>query len=333
MSKKIGIGIISFAHMHAYGYASAIARNPNARLVAVADENMQRGREAAKQFGVRALYTDFRNLLKNPAVDAVVVCSENKKHCPHIIAAAEAKKHILCEKPITTTVSDAEKMISARDRNHVKLEMAFPVRFAGAAREVKQDLTNNAIGSLLAINATNHGKNPGSWFTKKKLAGGGAVMDHTVHVIDLVRWFTGAEPIEVYAEIGRLFNKKLEVDDAGILSVRFSNNMFLTLDASWSRPKSYPTWGDVTMEIVGTDGLISMDVFNQTLRVFSNMLPVASREYWGDSTDDLLIDDFVHSIIEDRPVSITAEDGVAAMRVALAAYESARKKDVVILRG
>jgi predicted dehydrogenase len=76
-----------------------------------------------------------------------------------------------------------------------------------------------------------------------------------------------------------------------------------------------------------------MDVFNQTLRVFSNRSPVASREYWGDSTDDLLIDDFVHSIIEDRPVSITAEDGIAAMRVALAAYESARKKDVVILRG
>ena len=92
---------------------------------------------------------------------------------------------------------------------------------------------------------------------QKKLSGGGAVLDHTVHVIDVWRWMLEEEVVKVYAESGQLFYPDINIDESGLLSVEFQGGAFGTLDTSWSRPNnSFPTWGDVTMEIVGEKGSI-----------------------------------------------------------------------------
>ena len=114
---------------------------------------------------------------------------------------------------------------------------------------------------VLAVKSTNHGMCPGDWFVQKELSGGGAVMDHTVHVADLLRDLLKAEAATVYAEISNQIRRS-DTDDIGIMTIEFSNGVFATLDGSWSRPpKSYPTWGDVTMEVVGTTGTATMDMF------------------------------------------------------------------------
>src|SRR5699024_6825941 len=138
-------------------------------------------------------------------IDAVIITSENSKHLYHVKEAANRNIDILCEKPIATTVKDAQKIIDICETQNVKLQTAFPVRYATPIQQAKQVLDNGDIGRVLAVKATNRGMNPGGWFLDKSLSGGGAVIDHTVHVADILRWFLQEEVIEVYGEIGTMF--------------------------------------------------------------------------------------------------------------------------------
>ena len=133
---------------------------------------------------------------------------------------------------------------------------------------VKEQMDAGKIGKVLAIAATNQGSMPGGWFIDKTLSGGGALLDHTVHVADLVRWFTGAEFADVYAEADTLFHD-IGVEDSGLLSFSMTDGTICTLDCSWSRLPHYPTWGGVTLNILGTDGYVSVDAFGQTLALYT----------------------------------------------------------------
>jgi len=235
--------------------------------------------------------------------------------------AAEAGKHVMCEKPIATTVADAWEMIDACRRHNVKLMTAFPCRYSPSMVLLKEQVDGGCIGEVLAMKGTNRGKMPGGWFIELDKSGGGAVIDHTVHVTDLMRWVTRSEPVEVYAEISnRMHGDKY--DDVGELTITFANGVFATLDTSWSRPKSFPYWGDVMLDVVGTGGVIQMNMFAQNMVHYSDEAMRVNWVHWGSNIDYQLVKDFVTSVAEDLPVSITGEDGMKALEVALAAYRS-----------
>jgi predicted dehydrogenase len=212
-------------------------------------------------------------------------------------------------------------MIDVCELHGAKLQIAFPCRFVTAVEQAKRMIDDGRIGQVLAIKGTNRGTMPGGWFTDKTLAGGGAVMDHTVHVVDLMRWFMGAEVTEVYAEIGNMIYDD-DFDDCATLTMTFDNGVFASLDPSWSRNKAYPTWGDVTLTITGTEGVLCVDAFDQKLMLYANDGPVGQQLCIADNMDLHMIKDFVECVAQDREPSITGRDGLEAMRVALAAYES-----------
>ena len=161
-------------------------------------------------------------------------------------------------------------------------------------------------------------------------AGGGAIIDHTVHLIDLIRALTGAEPAKIYAEISnRMFGQ--DYDDSGVITVDFTNKMFVSIDSSWSRPKSYPFWGNVNMDLTGTEGIAHMEMFGQKIDYYSDKAGKHLYEYWGDNADLALVGSFVRSIANDKPVEISGVDGLKAVEVALAAYRSAETGEVVDL--
>ncbi|WAH35569.1 Gfo/Idh/MocA family protein [Alicyclobacillus dauci] len=323
------VGIISFAHMHAHAYTEALKHIPDVELSIISDENEERGMIASDKFDVPYV-SDYHDLLDTD-VDAVIVCAENAQHARIVVAAAQAKKHVLCEKPIATTVEDAVRMVEACEEHGTILQIAFPVRFQPSIRRVKALIDEGKLGRILAIRGTNRGQNPGGWFVDPELSGGGAVMDHTVHVIDLMRWFTGSEVREVYAEIDTHFNQDLRVDDCGLLVFDFENGVVASHDPSWSRCKTYPTWGDVTLEVIGTDGVVEVDAFAQAMTLHSDTLGHATYQNWGDDMDQLLVADFVHSVRAKQDASVTGEDGLRALEVALAAYRSADTKSPVKL--
>lgn len=316
------IGIASFAHMHAYSYAKALIQLEEVELAGIYDPDEQRGQKFAGILGT-SYYGDYAELLSQ-GLSGIVVTSENANHKEHVLAAAKAGVHVLCEKPISTNAADARDMIEACKAAGVMLQTAFPVRYNRSVIRAKQMIDEGKLGRILAMKGTNRGQNPGGWFVDPVLSGGGAVIDHTVHVADIMRWFTGAEVKEVYAEIGHLMSAA-PIDDCGILSIEFDNGVFATLDCSWSRNPSFPTWGDVTLEIVGTAGTLTIDAFGQKLNVFSEERGYR-HHFWGDDMDFGLVRDFVTSIAEGKTeANVTGVDGLKALEVALAAYRSAER--------
>ncbi|WP_078378790.1 Gfo/Idh/MocA family protein [Sutcliffiella halmapala] len=322
------VGIISFAHGHAYAYAEALTNLAGVELVGIADEDKARGEKVAAQFNTKH-YIDYEALLDEP-IEAVVITSENSNHFQHVVAAAKKGKHILCEKPIASTVEAAKEMIAVCKENNVLLQTAFPVRFSTPVIKAKKIIDSGELGNIIAIKGTNRGTNPGGWFVDRSKSGGGAVIDHTVHVVDIIRWYLGAEVKEVYAEIGNL-TSDYDIDDCGILTMEFDNNVFATLDCSWSRNPNYPTWGDVTLEIVATNGTLTVDAFAQKVDIYNN--DGTKWDFWGDNMNDDLVVDFITSVREGKTPSITGEDGLKALEVAIAAYQSAEKKEPVATIG
>lgn len=322
MTTDVKLGFFSFAHMHAVSYARSVQSMPGVEIAGIYDANPAKGEEWAEKLQSRFFASADELLAEN--LDGAVICAENVNHRPLVEACAGRVKAILCEKPIATTIADAQAMIDICAKTDTKLQIAFPVRYSPSIRHLKDQLDTGSLGEIYSAKCTNHGSMPGGWFIDQKLAGGGAVIDHTVHVIDVLRWLWGAEVTEVYAEIGdSLLHPDLGIDDAGLLSFQLSNGVYGTLDTSWSRPKSFPTWGDVKIEVLGANGLIRTDAFSQHIAVSSDAAGKTQWAGWGSNADAGLVADFVGMIREDREPSITGRDGLKALEVALAAYESA----------
>lgn len=320
------IAILGCEHMHAESYVIEGRKLEDLEIVAIAEQNRELGEGFAQRHGLR-YFQDYKELLKED-ITAVIICSANSRHAEMTIEAAKAKKHVIVEKPIATTIEDAKEMIKVCRENGVKLMVALPVRYAPPIERAKQIVDSGTIGEIVAISGTNHGTMPGGWFIQKELSGGGAVIDHTIHVADLMHWILKCDIKEVYAKMGTKIHN-IEVEDCGLLFMEFENGTYATLDNSWNRPEAFPTWGDVTMELVGTKGAITVDAFGQHGNLYSNNLKYSSYQDWGDDMNYLMLKDFVKCIKEDLPSPVTGEDGLFALKIALMAYQSAEKNEPI----
>mgnify|MGYP000969603225 CR=1 FL=1 len=321
--KKTKIGVISFEHMHAVSYTNVLLKMHGVELSGVADNDNSRGNEMAARFNTN-YYSDYRELLETD-VDGVIICTNNKLHTPVTVDAANAGKNILVEKPFAVSCEDANIMLDVCRKNSVKIMAAFPLRFNQAAINAKKMIENGEIGKILCITGINHGKLPSGWFLDKKLAGGGAVMDHTVHVADLMRWYTNSEVKTVYAESGALIHNK-GIDDCGILSIEFENGVFGTIDTSWAHHKNYTIWPEIYMEIIGTDGVIVLDAYKQAQRIYTE--EKIYDDVWGSDGNKGLIQEFVEVLRTGKEPLVTGIDGARAMEIALAAYKSSESHKV-----
>ncbi|WP_338652528.1 Gfo/Idh/MocA family oxidoreductase [Sporosarcina psychrophila] len=322
------IGMMSFAHMHAYSYAEGLKNIPNVELVGIYDDNVERGQEVAVNYNT-IHYSDQADFLAQE-MDAVIICSENNRHKEMVLNAAKAKKHILCEKPIATNLDDATEMIEVCEDNNVTLQIAYPVRFSSPIRELKEMIDKGELGDIVAFRSTNRGQNPGGWFIDEEQSGGGAVLDHTVHMLDIMRWYLNEEVTEVRAFVDSYFHN-VDIDDAGILTFEFNNGVIASHDASWSRFTEYPTWGDATIEVIGTKQTVKVDAFKEHFRMFGSGSKSLEHVFFGNDMDYGLILDFVNCVKEGREPSITGYDGLKSLEVSLAAYQSSELKRAIKL--
>jgi predicted dehydrogenase len=323
------LSIMSFAHLHADFYAGAIAALPDVELAGIWDDNPQRGKDAAAKYCTEFFATPEELFAPENEIQGTIVTSENVKHKRDVLAACEAGVHVLCEKPISTNVADARVMVAEAERAGVQLMIAFPCRYTAAFGQLLQTVRNGDLGEIIAIKGTNRGQNPGGWFNDPSLAGGGSVIDHTVHVVDLMRVLLEQEVIKVYAEIDTAFDPDLPCDDAGILTMNFEGGCVATLDASWSRPGNYPIWGDVTMQLIGTKGNASVDLFVEHVDAWRSGAGSYLWESYGEDSNAALIAEFAECVETGAPVPITGYDGLKAMEVALGAYRAAEMHEAV----
>ncbi len=327
--KKIRFGFLGVAHFHADNYANAIKKIPDAEIVAVYDEDEKLGKEFSNNFKIE-YYKDAAQLLKREDVDAVIITAENVKHHDYAVKAAEAGKHILCEKPIATTVEDADDMIKKAEKSGVKFQTCFVMRYHSASILVKNLINEGRFGKVLALIGTNKLNSSlpllRRWFTDQKLSGGGAVMDHTVHLADLIRWYTNSEASEVYTEIGKNVNKNIDVEDNFLTTLLMENGAVGHIDGSWSYAAGLYTWGDVTMKVIGTDGVILLDAFKQNISYIGSDKPndKLTWHYYGCDCDLEMIRSFIECIVEDKNPIASGIDGRQGVAITIASYESAK---------
>lgn len=243
----IGIGGISKQHMPGW------AASPHAEVIAGSDLNAQALKPWGAEHGVTDLSGDIRDLFSNPDIDIIDICTPNMYHAPIAIAALEAGKHVLCEKPLAPTPADILKMIEARDASGKELMTAQHYRFAGISQAMKKEIDGGALGDIYHARSWMLRRNAyiaTPTFVQKKHSGGGACIDIGVHVLDLTLWLMGnPKPVTIsgtartelahqpgqFSRIGPDIpvSKDWDVEEFANAFVRFDNGATLMLEVSW----------------------------------------------------------------------------------------------------
>ncbi|MFJ5779854.1 Gfo/Idh/MocA family protein [Streptomyces sp. NPDC093094] len=327
------IAVLSFAHVHAATYLQLLRDRSDIELITAdpdgAPDDPSRGKNLADALGVPYVDTYEDALARAP--QAVIVTSENSRHRTLVEQAAAAGAHILCEKPLATTAADAQAMIAACEAAGVTLMTAYPVRFHPAFAALRHAVANGSIGKLLSVHGTNNSSNPAlqhPWFADPALSGGGAVMDHTVHIADLMDVLLGGEqPTQVYAQANRLLATETEsadVETSGLITLTYPSGVITTIDCSWSHPPTHPTWGGLTMTCIGHTGTAHFNAFPPMLRGYETN---KANIRWETGTTDLdaaMLEAFLTAARTGQRAHPDGPSGLRTLKIVLAAYESLR---------
>ena len=330
MTDPLGIALLGCAHVpHAMSYARAAKASPVTQLLGVYDESPDLAARFGDRFDTPVART-AEELIETPRLEAVVICSATAAHRGLTELAAGAGLHVLCEKPIATTLQDAEAMRDACARASVQLHVAFVTRFYPMVQQVRAVIRDGSLGRLVGLVGGNRGRPPlppeyPSWITDRAQAGGGALIDHSVHVTDVMRHVSGLEVADVGAEVDSLF-WRAGVDDMAVLSLRFGGGAIGTVDPSWSVPADNPWHYDFYLRVLGTQGALTIGDTTESINVVGAFgRPGQVLVPFGVDVDALLLDAFAASI---RAGSVLdpcadAEAGIRALEIALAGYQAA----------
>lgn len=329
MTRRLKVAVLSFAHTHALSYVHALQQDPDIELIATdpdgatAPDDAPRGANLAAQLGVT--YVDSYDEAFAWGPNAVVVASENARHRDLVLRAAEAGAHVLCEKPLATTVADAEAMRDACAAAGVLLMVAYPVRFAPEFRDALAQIRSGRLGRVISITGVNNGKLPQdrAWFTDPELAGGGALVDHVVHCADLIDELLGERAATVRAVSNRILHadRDLEVETGGIVTVQYPSGVIASIDCSWSWPMTSPTWGGLTLQVVLELGTLTVSPFRRGVAGHD-----ATGETWtpvGADLDALMLAEFLDAVRTDRTPQPDAAVGIRTLEIVDAARTSA----------
>jgi UDP-N-acetyl-2-amino-2-deoxyglucuronate dehydrogenase len=340
MAGELGIGIVGAGIVARY-HAQAIAQTAGARLVAVSRGDAARAAESAAEFGVPC-ETSIDALLARADVDAVCLCTPSGQHAAQAVAAAQAGKHVLVEKPMALSLPDADAMIAAAREARVLLAVAFQRRTEPAYQAVKAAVTSGSLGTLVMGAASvpyfrgQEYYDSAPWRGTWTLDGGGALMNQGIHLADLLLWFLG-DVAEVSARAATLAHA-IEVEDGVAATLRFASGALGALYATTAAAPGFPH----RIEVYGTKGGVQVE--GEAVVRWHAGTPApeplqpggAASAGSGASPTGLpvtghvrLMRDFVDSVREGRAPLVSGEEGRRSLALVLAVYESARTGAIV----
>lgn len=265
----IKIGLIGAGTMGAL-YAQAFTQYQDSELVAICDLKEDLARKLAQKYGVKNVYTSYDEMLASCEMDAVTVAVPDFVHRAPVVACLEAGKHILCEKPMATTVEDCLAMVEAVDKSGKKLMVNFGNRHRPLSFQVKDTLASGQLGPLeyiyMRLNEKRTKTDTLAWADRTN-----PTWFLLSHVMDYIRWLVGAEIEEVYGlqYTGYLKREKgLDTPDTMVFLARFENGTCATLESTWVLPTSYPRVVDCRFDIIGEQGTLQADFYEQGLHSF-----------------------------------------------------------------
>ena len=312
--KKLNIGVIglgAIGQMH----CEALARVVRAEICALADVNESVLSSTVKKYGGKA-FTNYEDLMNLPGLDAVVVATPDELHTGPCLAAAKAGKHILVEKPIATTIEDANAIIQATDKAKVKLMVGFSLRFNLHYLQAKKMIDEGKLGDIISVFARRL-----NVITQADRINGRCGVLHFlgIHEFDMLRWILGCEPVSIYTEESTSVPKKYPQDNESFSIIRFENGIRACAHIGWNLPLQHLGGRDFKLDIMGSKGSLYLDQMRQGIEVYSETL-----SKYPSVNSGLYIEDraFVDCVLDDLPSPATGIDGLAALKMVMGAIES-----------
>ena len=346
-NKKLGVGVIgvgSIGPYHVQGYTE----HPDCEVVAICDINLARGNAVANKFGVKTVVAEYKKMLAMDAVEAVSVCVPNYLHAEMTIAAFQAGKHVVCEKPLATSPKEGEAMVAASKKAGKLFMTAFNNRFRGDTQVLKKFIDNGELGDIYYAKTgwiRRKGiPGMGGWFTTKAKSGGGPLLDIGCHVLDLTLWLMGnPKAVTVSGSTYAMFGPKGEgmggwgtaekggscdVEDLACGLIRFDNGATVFVEASWA---SHIEKDVFYSNLMGTKGGADVEPF----RVYKDMhgttvdITPGFPEQEGHITE---VKHFVDCVTKNQPLVATGQHGLDIIRILDALYRSAASGKEISLK-
>ncbi|MBX4147027.1 Gfo/Idh/MocA family oxidoreductase [Paenibacillus sp. FSL W7-1279] len=344
----IGTGSISAMHLQSY------EKHANANLLAVCDLNEERAQRAAEKYGATKVYTDYNELLADPEIDAVSICTWNNTHAEISIAALNAGKHVLVEKPLCRTVEEALQVQEAVKSSGKLLQVGFVRRYDPNAQMLREFADKGEFGDIYFAKASSVRRlgNPGGWFSDIERSGGGPLIDIGVHVIDLCWYMMGRpKPVSVsantYRKLGNRSNvrnlsfykaadydaEKNTVEDMANAMIRFENGASLLVDVSFTLHSKENLQ---SVKLYGDKGGFEIDpevvIVTEKHDTIINIQPQTDNKGFDfNAAFQSEVDHFISSIENGTSPLSPVEDGVEIMKILCGIYESAEKGVEVLL--
>ena len=333
------IGIIGCGKIAQVRHLPEYAENPDVQIAALADLNPERTKELAQRYGAKA-YASDKELLADPSIDAVSICSANNSHAEMAIAALKAGKHVLCEKPMATTLEECEEMVRTAREAGKFLMIGHNQRLAKAHAVAKELIDQGMIGRIITFRTTfGHGGpetwsvDPGknTWFFDKNKAAMGAMADLGIHKTDLIQFLSGQHVVRTTARVVTLDKKDasgqlIGVDDNAICIYEMSGGTMGTMTASWT----YYGAEDNSTILYGEKGI--MRIYDDPAHSIVVKLADGTEKVYDveqiqtndNQTKSGVIDLWMNCLETNTPPEISGEEALYAMRAVFASLESAK---------
>lgn len=344
MSDKVRIGIVG-SQFIASIHAESFARVPNAEVIAVASPTKENVEAFAARHRIPQAFTDYRDMLALPELDAITIALPNYLHAEVTIAAAAAGKHVICEKPLCLTLEEADAMIAACATAGVQLMYAEELCFAPKYVRAKQLVDDGALGDVFLVKqAEEHSGPHAPWFWDVDRSGGGVVMDMGCHGIAFARWMYGNPRIsKVSATMGTFVHgDKTEGEDHSVVTLTFENGAIAVIEDSWAklggmddRAEIYGSKGHTRADLLRGSSLLTYTEAGYGYAVEKASVTLGwsftiFEELWNYGFPQEM-QYFTDCIQRGEPSFITGEDGRVVLEAIYAAYESAGTGRVIEL--
>jgi myo-inositol 2-dehydrogenase / D-chiro-inositol 1-dehydrogenase len=323
--KKLNIGVIGAGRIGIVHTETIVQHIPEARVVAIADVNESAAQRLADRFSIPSVSADYRTVIQNKEVDAVLICSPTDTHAEYTIEAARAGKHVFCEKPIALDLAVIKKVAAAVESARIKFMVGFNRRFDSNFKKVRQMVVEGKIGQPHIVRITS--RDPAPPPAEYVKGSGGMFLDMTIHDFDMARFLVGEEVNEVFAvgcvKIDKAIGEAGDIDTA-VITLTFESGAFGVIDNSRQAVYGY----DQRVEVFGSEGMVKVD----------NNAPDTHGYYSRDGVHASLplnffmdryveayaseIKEFCNAVADNAPISVGAKDGLMSVAIGLAAKKS-----------
>ena len=326
--KQLNIGIIGAGRIGKVHAQSITYNVPTAKVLGITDVFKDGLQELADKYGIEKVYNDYKEMLADEEIDAVLVCSSTDTHADISIEAAKAGKHVFCEKPVDLTPAKVQAVIDAVAEAGVKLQVGFNRRFDHNFAHVRNLINEGKVGDLELIKITS--RDPAPPPAEYAAVSGGMFLDMTIHDFDMARFLAGCDVTEVYANATCLVDPAIgeagDVDTA-IINLKFENGALGVIDnsrrAAYGYDQRIEVFGSLGAAMAANDTPTNVTIMNDAGVTTDKPLYFFLERYMQSFRDEMV--QFVYAVLNDKATPTTGTDGLNSILVALAAKKSVQE--------